>query len=82
MEKAGLRRSMSKKGCSPDNAACKGLYGRLKNEMFYNRDRTGVSIQKFIDNLKDYLIWYNQKRIKQSLGENPEVFVNLQTDVK
>jgi transposase InsO family protein len=35
MEEAGLTRSMSKKGCSPDNAACEGFFGRLKNEMFY-----------------------------------------------
>lgn len=37
MDKAGLTRSMSKKGCSPDNAACEGFFGRLKNEMFNNR---------------------------------------------
>ena len=35
MNKAGLTRSMSKKGCSPDNSACEGFFGRLKNEMFY-----------------------------------------------
>lgn len=35
MEKARLTRSMSKKGCSPDNSACEGFFGRLKNEMFY-----------------------------------------------
>lgn len=29
MEKAGLERSMSKKGCSPDNAACERLFGHL-----------------------------------------------------
>ena len=68
MEKAGLERSMSKKGCSPDNSACEGLFGRLKNEMFYNRDWTGVSIQEFIDILNEYLVWYNEKRIKISLG--------------
>lgn len=68
MEKAGLERSMSKKGCSPDNSACEGLFGRLKNEMFYNRDWTGVSIPEFIDILNEYLIWYNEKRIKISLG--------------
>ena len=68
MEKAGLERSMSQKGCSPDNSACEGLFGRLKNEMFYNRDWTGVSIQEFIDILNEYLIWYNEKRIKISLG--------------
>lgn len=32
MEKASLERSMSKKGCYPDNAACEGLFGCLKSE--------------------------------------------------
>lgn len=68
MEKAVLERSMSKKGCSPDNSACEGLFGRLKNEMFYNRDWSGVSIREFIDILDAYLVWYNEKRIKTSLG--------------
>ena len=31
---AGLIRSMSRKACSPDNAACEGFFGRLKNELF------------------------------------------------
>ena len=68
MEQAGPGRSMSKKGCSPDNSACEGLSGRLKNEMFYNRGRAGVSIREFIDILNEYLIWYNEKRIKISPG--------------
>ena len=38
MEKNGFIRSMSKKGCSPDNSACEGVFGRIKNEMFYNAD--------------------------------------------
>lgn len=62
------QRSMSKNGCSPDNSACEGLFGRLKNEMFYSRDWTGVSIREFIDILNEYLVWYNEKRIKTSLG--------------
>ena len=68
MESNGLRRSMSKKGCSPDNSACEGVFGRLKNEMFYNTDWTGVNISEFIDILNNYLLWYNEKRIKKSLG--------------
>lgn len=67
MESNGLRRSMSKKGCSPDNSACEGVFGRLKNEMFYNTEWTGVSISEFIDILNNYLLWYNEKRIKKSL---------------
>jgi len=68
MEEAGLVRSMSKKGCSPDNAACEGLFGRVKNEMFYYRSWKGVSIGEFIDILDSYLHWYNESRIKRSLG--------------
>lgn len=54
MEKANLERSMSKKGCSPDNAACEGLFGRLKNELFYYRNWTGIKISEFIDALNEF----------------------------
>lgn len=47
MEQAGLTRSISKKGCSPDNAACEGFFGRLKNEMFYNRTWFGTTAEQF-----------------------------------
>ncbi|WP_242949128.1 IS3 family transposase [Acetitomaculum ruminis] len=36
--------------------------------MFYNTDWSGVSISDFINILDDYLHWYNEVRIKQSLG--------------
>lgn len=68
MENAGLTRSMSKKGCSPDNSACEGFFGRIKNEMFYCREWRGVSTEEFIAILDNYLHWYNEKRIKMSLG--------------
>ena len=59
---------MSMKGCSPDNSACEGFFGRLKNEMFYNADWNGVSIPEFINTLNNYIYWYNEKRIKKTLG--------------
>ena len=68
MNRAGLERSMSKKGCSPDNSACEGLFGRLKNEMFYNQKWENVTLSEFMGILNDYLVWYNEKRIKVSLG--------------
>lgn len=68
MDNAGLKRSMSKKGCSPDNSACEGVFGRIKNEMFYNNDWTNTSISDFIEQLEKYLVWYNESRIKKSLG--------------
>lgn len=68
MEDAQLTRSMSKKGCSPDNAACEGFFGRMKNECFYNRCFKDFSIDQFIDYIDRYIHWYNTKRIKKSLG--------------
>lgn len=68
MKSAQLVRSMSKKGCSPDNAACEGFFGRLKNEMFYCRSWNNVTIEEFIDILDLYIKWYSTKRIKMSLG--------------
>lgn len=68
IEKASIVRSMSKKGCSPDNAACEGLFGRIKSEMFYNRNWIGVTMDSFMDTLDKYLQWYNTERIKMSLG--------------
>ena len=68
MEAAHLHRSMSKKGCSPDNSACEGFFGRMKNEMFYGISWLNVSIEEFIHTVEDYMVWYREKRIKISLG--------------
>ena len=68
IEDSQLIRSMSKKGCSPDNAACEAFFGRLKNEMFYNHNWTHVTIDEFIDAIDNYMHWYSTKRIKISLG--------------
>ena len=49
---------MSAKGCSPDNFACEGFFGRLKNEFFYGRDWSDYSLDDFISALDDYNVWY------------------------
>ncbi|MDR6208069.1 transposase InsO family protein [Paraburkholderia graminis] len=68
MQSARLTRSMSRKGCSPDNAACEGFFGRLKTELLYSRDRRTTTIDQFIETVDSYIRWYNAKRIKLSLG--------------
>lgn len=67
-EKNLLVRSMSKKGCSPDNSAMEGFFGRLKNEFFHHRDWSGVSIPEFCRMLDSYLRYYNEGRPKEGLG--------------
>lgn len=62
----GFARSMSKKGCSPDNSACEGLFGRMKNEMFYGRKwRHREELEKAIH---EYVDFYNERRIKLEFG--------------
>jgi transposase InsO family protein/transposase-like protein len=68
MQDAGLTRSMSKKGCSPDNSACEGFFGHLKTEMFYGRNWDRYSLDEFIQEVDDYMHWYCKDRIKSTLG--------------
>ena len=68
MSEAKLIRSMSRKACSPDNAACEGFFGRLKTELFYPRDWQTTTVEQFIEAVDSYIRWYNEKRIKISLG--------------
>ena len=68
MHNAKLIRSMSRKGCSPDNAACEGFFGRLKTELFYSRNWQAITLDQFIGVVDSYIRWYNEKRIKISLG--------------
>lgn len=60
----GVTRSMSRKGRSPDNAACEGFFGNLKNEMFYGRDWRGVSYEQFAATLDEWMRRYSTHRIK------------------
>lgn len=65
---AGLTRSMSAKGCSPDNSACEGFFGTLKNEFFHYRSWENVSADAFMRQLDEYLNYFCERRIKKSLG--------------
>lgn len=68
MEEYGYIRSMSKKGCSPDNSAGEGFFGTLKVEFFYPRDWRSVSTAEFIPMLQGYLEWFVSRRLKMRLG--------------
>ena len=55
MRDANLTRSMSRKGCSPDNATCEGFFGRLKTEWFYPGDWRNTSIAQFMQAVDGYI---------------------------
>ena len=63
-EAMGARRSMSRRGHSPDNAACEAFFGRLKVELFHLGDWEGWTPGRFAELLGRYIEWYNSGRLK------------------
>jgi putative transposase len=74
IDAAKLVRSTSRKASSQDNAACEGFFGRLKIEFFYPRDRRAFTVAQFIDEVDAYIRWYNETRIKMSLGGRSPIY--------
>ena len=65
MERFGLTRSMSAKGCSPDNAAAEGFFGRMKTEAVYPEKWEEHTRNEVLALVDEYIRWYNHERIKQ-----------------
>ena len=63
-----MHNAMSRKGCSPENAACQGFFGRLKTEFFYPRNWQMTTNAQFIPVVDSYIHCDYEKRIKISLG--------------
>lgn len=61
----GFRKSMSRRGCSPDNAACEAFFGRMKVEMFH--DYRWHRKADLAEAVEDYLKFYNTGRITNTL---------------
>ncbi|SQH96623.1 Integrase core domain [Haemophilus haemolyticus] len=61
----GIIQSMSKKGNCLDNAAMESFFGRLKTECFYKREFK--TKEEIVDAVKDYLDYYNHRRIQLKL---------------
>ena len=61
---------MSRKGNCLDNAMMENFFGLMKNELLYVNDYE--SIENFEKDLRKYIVWYNNKRIKLRLkGMSP-----------
>jgi transposase InsO family protein len=62
----GIKQSMSRKGNCLDNAVIENFFGILKSELFYlNKYKSIPQLKKEI---KEYIKYYNNERIKQNLN--------------
>jgi putative transposase len=60
-----ITQSMSRKGNCLDNAVIENFFGLLKSELLYLQEFE--SMEHFIQELEEYIEYYNHKRIKEKL---------------
>lgn len=65
LKQKGIKQSMSRKGNCLDNAVMENFFGLLKTELLYLQKFD--TIEQFIKELKAYIDYYNNKRIKVKL---------------
>lgn len=64
----GMARSVSRRGCSPDNSRMEAFFGTMKTEMFRGGDWAGVTLDELGRRIDAYMERHNATGIKRSLG--------------
>ena len=67
LKEKGIIQSMSRKGNCLDNAIIENFFGILKSELYYIQKFT--SIEELKDEIKKYISYYNNVRIKSNLNK-------------
>jgi putative transposase len=67
LKEKGILQSMSRKGNCLDNAIIENFFGILKSEMFYTQKFK--SIEELKKEIKEYINYYNNERIKSNLNK-------------
>ena len=68
LEENNFIQSMSRKGTPIDNAPMESFFSTLKSELIYNPLVTFESYEDLIEKIKEYIEFYNTKRIQKKLG--------------
>lgn len=66
LQEKGITQSMSRKGNCLDNAVIENFFGVLKSELFYLKKY--ASIHQLKKEIKEYITYYNNDRIKLNLN--------------
>ena len=70
-----IKRSLSKKGCPYDNAVAEATYKIIKTEFAFNK--VFKNLEELNKELRNYVLWYNYKRIHGTLGYKTPVEYRL-----
>ena len=72
LKEHSMIQSMSRKGNCLDNSPTENFFGRLKTEMYYDKEYSFRSLKELKENIKAYICYYNQERIVTRLKTNPQ----------
>jgi len=79
LEENKIIQSMSRKGNCLDNAVMENFFGHLKSELFYLKKFK--SMEHFISELKEYIDYWNNERIKVKLNGLSPVQYRIQSQL-
>jgi len=76
LEELGIVQSMSRKGNCLDNSPTESFFGRMKSEMWYNKEAQYDTAKELIDSIHEYIKYYNEVRIVSKLKSCPVDYRN------
>lgn len=71
LKKHGIIQSMSRKGNCLDNSPTENFFGRLKIEIFYDKEYEYTSLEQLKRAIQKYIKYYNEERIVVKYGDSP-----------
>lgn len=71
LKELDITQSMSRKGNCLDNSPTENFFGRMKEEMFYGKEKNYKNMQSLVKAIDDYIYYYNNERIVRRLKMSP-----------
>jgi putative transposase len=71
LKEHGIIQSMSRKGNCLDNSPTENFFGRLKTEIFYDKEFEYESLDQLKRAIEKYIKYYNEERIVVKYGDSP-----------
>jgi transposase InsO family protein/transposase-like protein len=76
LKELGIIQSMSRKGNCLDNSPTENFFGRLKQEIWYNKEYQYETSKDLIKEINEYIKYYNEVRIVTRLKSSPIEYRN------
>jgi len=76
LKEFGVIQSMSRKGNCLDNSPTENFFGRLKQEIWYNKEYQYETSKDLIKEIHEYIKYYNETRIVTRLKSSPVDYRN------